>query len=73
MKILMTADPIGGFGWILKAAEAGDPNGMGNVAVAYREGKGVVADKATARLWSEKAAAAGIVAEQQWLRSNPPE
>lgn len=51
-------DAEAGFAWLLHAAEAGDIDGMDNVAGAYRDGFGVAQNAEEADRWTARAAAA---------------
>lgn len=48
-----------GLPWLIKAAEAGDAQGMRRLAEMYHYGRGTEVDLALAREWYEKAAEAG--------------
>jgi localization factor PodJL len=50
--------------WALRAAEAGDPTAMHNVALYYFRGEGGPADTAAAAQWFKKAAERGVVDSQ---------
>ena len=50
--------------WALRAAEAGDPTAMHNVALYYFRGEGGPADTAAAAQWFKKAAEHGVVDSQ---------
>lgn len=50
--------------WTLRAAEAGDPSAMHNLALYYFRGEGGPADAAAAARWFRKAAEHGIVDSQ---------
>jgi localization factor PodJL len=50
--------------WALRAADAGDPTAMHNVALYYFRGEGGPADTAAAAQWFKKAAEHGVVDSQ---------
>lgn len=50
------------FTWFLKAAEAGEPEAMAEVAVRYRDGVGVRQDWELRDKWADRAAEAGVPA-----------
>lgn len=50
--------------WTLRAAEAGDPTAMHNLALFYFRGEGGPADAAAAAQWFRKAAERGVVDSQ---------
>jgi hypothetical protein len=54
-----TKDDAKAVSWYKKAAEAGDPTGMYNLAIHYRDGSGIDQSDANAISWLSKAAGAG--------------
>jgi len=52
-------DETAAFGWFLKAAEAGDPNGQYNTCYLYSEGTGVSRNEIQAWRWCDIAATSG--------------
>ena len=48
------------FGWFLKAAEAGEPDAMAEVAIRYRDGVGVREEPTQWRKWNDRAAESGV-------------
>src|SRR6185312_8347144 len=60
-------DDIQAVNWYCKAAAAGDANGMSNLGVMYRDGRGVVQDDSQAVYWFRKAADAGYAPAMRHL------
>lgn len=50
-----------GFGWLMRAAQAGNPAAQNRVAKLYRSGVGVEADRVTAVAWYLRARRAGLI------------
>ena len=67
------ADAPGAVVWFRKAAEAGYPPAMENLAECYARGRGVPEDNREALVWKFRSRAArGDRAAADWLKQNAP-